>query len=108
MVTHETGHFHVESHDEDIDGLHQHDEQERGSLSDLEHDKPRDEEEKIGSTDDEGDKKRDKHGHKQAPELQDQTNLLPTKQVILVFLGLCCALFCSLLDQTMSVFHAYF
>ncbi|TIC14791.1 MFS general substrate transporter [Wallemia mellicola] len=32
--------------------------------------------------------------------LDDQTNLLPTKQVILVFLGLSAALFCSLLDQT--------
>lgn len=33
--------------------------------------------------------------------LQDQTNLLPMKQVIIVFVGLSCALFCSLLDQTM-------
>lgn len=34
-------------------------------------------------------------------ELQDQTNLLPVKQIMLIFLGLNCALFCSLLDQTM-------
>jgi hypothetical protein len=34
-------------------------------------------------------------------ELQDQTNLLPVRQVIAVFMGLNCALFCSLLDQTM-------
>lgn len=34
-------------------------------------------------------------------ELQDQTNLLPVKQVIVVFAGLSAALFCSLLDQTM-------
>lgn len=34
-------------------------------------------------------------------ELQDQTNLLPVRQVVFVFLGLSCALFVSLLDQTM-------
>lgn len=33
--------------------------------------------------------------------LQDQTNLLPWKQVAVIFVGLNCALFCSLLDQTM-------
>jgi len=33
--------------------------------------------------------------------LQDQTNLLPVRQVIVIFMGLNCALFCSLLDQTM-------
>lgn len=33
-------------------------------------------------------------------ELTDQTNLLPVKQVMLIFAGLNCALFCSLLDQT--------
>ncbi|TIC03233.1 MFS general substrate transporter [Wallemia mellicola] len=32
--------------------------------------------------------------------LQDQTNLLPRKQVIIVFFGVCSALFCSILDQT--------
>lgn len=42
-------------------------------------------------------------GEKKAIELQDQTNLLPTKQVVFVFMGLTCALFCSLLDQTMCV-----
>jgi hypothetical protein len=36
-----------------------------------------------------------------ATTLQDQTNLLPAKQIIVVFLGLSCALFVSLLDQTM-------
>lgn len=41
-------------------------------------------------------------GKKRKPvELQDQTNLLPVKQVIVVFAGLSAALFCSLLDQTM-------
>jgi hypothetical protein len=34
-------------------------------------------------------------------ELEDQTNLLPVRQVIVIFMGLNCALFCSLLDQTM-------
>lgn len=38
---------------------------------------------------------------KKEPQLQDQTNLLPTKQVVLVCIGLTCALFCSNLDQTM-------
>ncbi|KAJ5223824.1 hypothetical protein N7468_008366 [Penicillium chermesinum] len=33
-------------------------------------------------------------------QLQDQTNLLPFKQVLVVFVGLSCALFCALLDQT--------
>lgn len=35
--------------------------------------------------------------------LDDQTNFLPTKQVIMVFLGLSIALACSMLDQTMYV-----
>lgn len=35
--------------------------------------------------------------------LQDQTNLLPTKQVLMVFVGLTASIFCSLLDQTMCV-----
>ena len=39
-----------------------------------------------------------------APEgLEDQTNFLPTKQVIMVFLGLSIALACAMLDQTMCV-----
>ncbi|KAJ3552656.1 hypothetical protein NM688_g4034 [Phlebia brevispora] len=33
-------------------------------------------------------------------ELEDQTNFLPTKQVIMVFMGLSIALACSMLDQT--------
>jgi hypothetical protein len=33
--------------------------------------------------------------------LTDQTNFLPTRQVITVFLGLSVALACSFLDQTM-------
>lgn len=35
------------------------------------------------------------------PQLQDQTNLLPFKQIIIVFAGISCALFVGLLDQTM-------
>ncbi len=35
------------------------------------------------------------------PEIMDQTNLLPIRQVIVVFAGLSAALFCCLLDQTM-------
>jgi hypothetical protein len=41
-----------------------------------------------------------KKGRKEV-ELQDQTNLLPVRQVIVVFMGLSAALFVSLLDQTM-------
>ncbi|KAJ5641162.1 hypothetical protein N7528_000787 [Penicillium herquei] len=33
-------------------------------------------------------------------KLQDQTNLLPIKQLLIVFVGLSCALFCALIDQT--------
>ena len=37
-----------------------------------------------------------------APEgLDDQTNFLPSRQVIMVFLGLSIALSCAMLDQTM-------
>ncbi|ORY25555.1 major facilitator superfamily domain-containing protein [Naematelia encephala] len=39
-------------------------------------------------------------GRREEIQLQDQTNLLPLRQVIVVFVGLSCALFCSLLDQT--------
>ncbi|OCF31076.1 tetracycline efflux protein [Kwoniella heveanensis BCC8398] len=41
-----------------------------------------------------------REGKRKEVELQDQTNLLPAKQVMLVFVGLTAALFCSLLDQT--------
>jgi hypothetical protein len=44
-----------------------------------------------------------KEGKRKKLELQDQTNLLPVRQVLVVFVGLSMALFCSLLDQTMSV-----
>lgn len=37
----------------------------------------------------------------QANGLQDQTNFLPTRQVIIVFLGLSVALACAFLEQTM-------
>jgi hypothetical protein len=43
------------------------------------------------------------HGGKKEIVLQDQTNLLPARQVVFVFVGLTCAIFCSLLDQTMWV-----
>lgn len=42
-------------------------------------------------------------GRRKKLVLQDQTNLLPARQVIIVFAGLSMALFCSLLDQTMYV-----
>lgn len=40
-------------------------------------------------------------GKRKKLELQDQTNLLPPKQVFIVFCGLGLALFCSSLNQTM-------
>ncbi|KZT29870.1 MFS general substrate transporter [Neolentinus lepideus HHB14362 ss-1] len=39
-------------------------------------------------------------GSKPPPELTDQTNFLPARQVITVYLGLCTALACSFLEQT--------
>ncbi|WVW82409.1 hypothetical protein I302_104416 [Kwoniella bestiolae CBS 10118] len=106
MATHETGEYYPED-DRDEDGLHTHDEHEHEDGSPVQSrrnsDQPNmnaaqeqeavDEEKKI-----EGRKSR--FGKKKEPELQDQTNLLPVKQVIAVFLGLTCALFCALLDQT--------
>ena len=46
----------------------------------------------------------DKAGQVDGPPpeaLDDQTNFLPTRQVIMVFMGLSIALACSMLDQTM-------
>lgn len=40
-------------------------------------------------------------GKRKKLELQDQTNLLPHRQVLIVFAGLSMALFCSSLNQTM-------
>ena len=87
-----------------------HDTHGHDSSSDPDHDtdRPRDEEKQVGVPRDASDGKREsaqgvevgKDGGRQN-DLQDQTNLLPVKQVIFVFLGLTCALFCSLLDQTM-------
>ncbi|WRT64234.1 uncharacterized protein IL334_001163 [Kwoniella shivajii] len=116
MATHETGDFLPEDNiNNDEDGLDTHDEHEHehendGSpsnsrrnsdnspISNRAQENPGDadqvdEEKKI-----EGNKSR--NGKKKEVELQDQTNLLPVKQVIAVFAGLTCALFCSLLDQT--------
>ena len=96
MATHETGH----GIDEDHDGnnrLDTHDEHSEHHQDHLVRTGPGgDEETKIGA--EEVSEKKPK-----APELQDQTNLLPVRQVILVFVGLTCALFCSLIDQTMYV-----
>jgi hypothetical protein len=96
MATHETGHGIDEDHDgPEDDRLGTHDEH-------SEHDIPmrgsRDEETRIGA-----EEISEKSSKAKAPVLQDQTNLLPVKQVILVFVGLTCALFCSLIDQTMYV-----
>ncbi|OWZ71858.1 hypothetical protein AYX14_02739 [Cryptococcus neoformans] len=116
MTTHETGEF-VEDRDggaEEDDGLHTHDEEhEHGHGQDdfnhQEHSEQshrslrsgeRKEDNREQGKDEEAKIEGKKSGQKKKFELQDQTNLLPTKQVIFVFVGLTCALFCSLLDQT--------
>lgn len=118
MATHETGEMSIHHDGDELDdGLHTHDEHDHDdhghSLSSMSHETARDEEEKIGlekpdsaitagDGDEKGTDELDKDGKKKkVVELQDQTNMLPVKQVIFVFLGLTCALFCSLLDQTM-------
>ena len=110
MATHETGGGEGEhpaerpqEEDDGDGGLHTHHEGEDEHEHEHEHEheqtgsagQGKDEEERIGQPTGSGGSK------KKVVELQDQTNLLPTKQVILVFCGLTCALFCSLLDQTM-------
>ncbi|WOO85275.1 Efflux pump dotC [Vanrija pseudolonga] len=114
MATHETGEFvdvradgaRMSTHDEH-DGEHE----DGASVSSQSRTQHKDEEAAIeahgkGGSDsrdanlaasakpDDGDHHDDKYA------LQDQTNLLPWKQVAVIFVGLNCALFCSLLDQT--------
>lgn len=122
MATHETGTGEFMDHSGDApEGLDTHDEHEHEHEHDMssssEHEQ-RDEEKALESTESTGSRnddevERTKGGDvgynekgKKKIELQDQTNLLPTKQVIFVFMGLTCALFCSLLDQTMSAFSS--
>lgn len=113
MATHETGEYAVD--DMDATSLHTHHEgdedghsdgdvietgrtahvpstSDRADADEAEIAQPRDEEAAVGGG---AEKKKKKY------ELQDQTNLLPVKQVIVIFCGLNCALFCSLLEQTM-------
>lgn len=109
MATHETGHGIDDDHDgndklEPHDEAHEADTSRAVSLADDRPDEERDTESHgPAHADGDGD---GKGGKKVAPTLQDQTNLLPVKQVILVFIGLTCALFCSLIDQTMYVHHS--
>jgi hypothetical protein len=107
MATHETGGY---EHDDDH-GLHDEADEEReidegrnggkGMLErhseehELETSSERHEESRVES----GAGKEE--GAKGGVVLQDQTNLLPVRQIIFVFVGLTCAVFCSLLDQTM-------
>lgn len=116
MTTHETGEF-VEDHDGQAtdDGLHTHHEEheyghEESDFNPQRHSEQshktvlsgeREEDNREQGKDEEAKIESEKSGQKKKFELQDQTNLLPTKQVIFVFVGLTCALFCSLLDQTM-------
>ncbi|WVR05959.1 hypothetical protein IAU60_002986 [Kwoniella sp. DSM 27419] len=112
MATHETGEG-VDHEDQDLvrDGEEEggldthHEDHERSSESSDERkrresraDDEGDEEAQLEG-DQAGEKPRNRFGKKEV-ELQDQTNLLPVRQVITVFAGLTCALFCSLLDQT--------
>ena len=112
MATHETGEFVCNDRD-GADKLHPHDEEHEGSDHEHSHGSttsetltPGEEEANVGMqpaqteivVDEKG---RTKSKKKKEVELQDQTNLLPLRQVMLVFTGLTCALFCSLLDQTM-------
>jgi hypothetical protein len=99
MATHETGQGIDEDHDGN-DRLDTHDEHSEHHDHLVRTGPGGDEETKIGA--EEVSEKKPK-----APELQDQTNLLPVRQVILVFVGLTCALFCSLIDQTMCVFGLF-
>lgn len=109
MATHETGEYAVE--DVDTRSLHTHQESDEHHHNDEESQRrkaaaeppsslrPKTEETKIAPPRDGAEiavqGKDDKYA------LQDQTNLLPVKQVIVIFCGLNCALFCSLLEQTM-------
>lgn len=98
MATHETGELAEQERDGTaLDTHHEHDEHEHGE-SEPQHapntSPPVDEEAGPGA-----EEQRPKE--KKKFELQDQTNLLPVKQIMLIFMGLNCALFCSLLDQTM-------
>jgi hypothetical protein len=55
-----------------------------------------------GSTDEQHQPRKDDGGDAgKDAGIMDQTNLLPVRQIIVVFAGLSAALFCSLLDQTM-------
>ena len=99
MATHETGE--IAGNDRDgVDPLHTHEEHEdehdhASSQEDHGTQSESHEEAKVEGHDPAIEKKRKK------VELQDQTNILPTRQIIMVMFGLSCALFCSLLDQTM-------
>jgi hypothetical protein len=102
MATHETGHGIDEDHDgqdTEQDRLGTHHEGE-----DSDHDNSKSSRiDAIGDEEQAAKMGAEEVSNKKPPELQDQTNLLPVKQVILVFVGLTCALFCSLIDQTMWV-----
>ncbi|KAL7424758.1 hypothetical protein Q5752_000442 [Cryptotrichosporon argae] len=94
MATHEGA---LHAHDED----HSHDEDEAETPGEPSRDLPgvADEEKAVGGGG-EGEREGAGANSNKEVQLQDQTNLLPTRQVILVFVGLTCALFCSLIDQT--------
>lgn len=115
MATHETGEYAVDDmdatslhthheHDDEHDHDHLHDEARNrdgrhvpGSAAEMAERRRPDEEAALGGEGDSGGEAKKKNKY----ELQDQTNLLPVKQVIVIFCGLNCALFCSLLEQTM-------
>jgi CRISPR/Cas system CMR subunit Cmr4 (Cas7 group RAMP superfamily) len=97
MATHETGGYDGnEHHQEDQDRLDTHDE-DHGLEHEMTTRSEDHEESQVAGK--EGKDEEDKE--KKKVEVQDQTNLLPVRQIIFVFVGLTCAIFCSLLDQTM-------
>lgn len=106
MATHETGGYDHDEHDSVRTNTERDGEEERKKLE--RHSEDHHELEATSSERHE-ESRVETHGQGEAGSgqgkkpvvLQDQTNLLPVRQVIFVFLGLTCAIFCSLLDQTM-------
>ena len=98
MATHETGELADHPRDWTADGMDTYDEHGKSRDEEKTIGVPRTQHEQEGKKSDAEEKRRQKEA-----ELQDQTSLLPFKQIVFVFMGLTCALFCSLLDQTMCV-----
>jgi hypothetical protein len=117
MVEAATGTRGMRSRGTRMDEDEEEEDEERGSVRTVAERTPRQVEEGIvsggddgdraagaeGSTDEQHQPRKDDGGDAGAKDagIMDQTNLLPVRQIIVVFAGLSAALFCSLLDQTM-------